>query len=415
MKGLVDKMTNLVNSELQLVESQDVREQYIDRVEVLNEVKKLIMLSNDTHVTTEMVANYYQVGLEAINSLIKDNRKEVESDGLRVLSGEELKSFKDICQIDSRAKSLTIIPKRAVLRIGMLLKKSPIAQTIRTHLLNINQLSTPEQNKMSFKMMQEVNNNLLATSNTLSLLNSNMDKLFNQNKILNQKVVDLERTIINQGIALTGNVIEFNKDIIEMREKINELYDVLKIPENDRKAFSKLRYIFGDKFNIVNDVMQYVELYNALGNWFDITIVKTDKVCKRDFVINNQGIDMVREFITGIQLNRIIKNKNNNWVDLGGYKSNSVEWYRTKRQFNYECAYCGVIGFDLFPEHLLPQSHSKTSNEIWNIIPSCASCNKDKGNKTVMEWYPTKSFATDARKDKIANHVNAYLTKRIIV
>ena len=120
-----------------LLESKTARNGAIQEVtnermdDVFHKVKGLVLLPDNTHVTVEMVANYYEVGLEAINSLIKDNRDELIGDGIKVLEGEQLKSFKNISQISNRAKALTIIPRRAILRIGMLLRDSEIAKQIR--------------------------------------------------------------------------------------------------------------------------------------------------------------------------------------------------------------------------------------------------------------------------------------------
>jgi len=132
---------NSSNNELMLVESKTMRDKYMDndyvqRVdEILNKVKRLISLANGTHVTTEMTANFYEVGLEAINSLIKDHRSELVADGLTVLEGEQLKSFKIKNNINSRVKSLTIIPKKVMLKISILLADSEISRQVREELL----------------------------------------------------------------------------------------------------------------------------------------------------------------------------------------------------------------------------------------------------------------------------------------
>jgi len=124
-----------------LLESKTLRESLIDRTEVLDRVKKLTMLPDDLHVTVEMAASYYEVGREAIKSVIKDHRDELENDGMKVLSGDELRSFKDLTNVGSQARSLTIIPRRALLRIGMLLRDSAVARQIREYLLNVEEIA----------------------------------------------------------------------------------------------------------------------------------------------------------------------------------------------------------------------------------------------------------------------------------
>ncbi|MNW27535.1 hypothetical protein D3C74_43310 [compost metagenome] len=132
-----------------LIESKALRESYINRFNVLDKVKKLMLLPDDLHASIEQVAEYYKVGDEAIRSCIKDNREELESDGLKVLTGAELtefvKSFKDLAIISKMARSFTIIPRRAILRIGMLLRDSQIARAVRDLLLNIEEVARTEQ------------------------------------------------------------------------------------------------------------------------------------------------------------------------------------------------------------------------------------------------------------------------------
>lgn len=124
-----------------LLESKTLRESVINRTDVLDKVKKLTTLPDDLHVSIDMAAAYYEVGKEAINSLIKDNREELESDGLKVLRGSELMSFKDMGVIGKNTSAFTIIPRRALLRIGMLLRDSSVARQVREYLLNVEEIA----------------------------------------------------------------------------------------------------------------------------------------------------------------------------------------------------------------------------------------------------------------------------------
>ncbi|ARF68922.1 hypothetical protein B7C51_15640 [Paenibacillus larvae subsp. pulvifaciens] len=126
----------MINSSA-LIESKTLRESVIDRTEVLEKVKKLSMLPDDMNASIEIAATYYEVSRKAINSLILDHREELENDGLRVLTGNELISLKEMGVIGKNAAAFTIIPRRAVLRIGMLLRDSPVARSVRDHLLNV--------------------------------------------------------------------------------------------------------------------------------------------------------------------------------------------------------------------------------------------------------------------------------------
>ncbi|MGI5274681.1 phage antirepressor KilAC domain-containing protein [Nonomuraea sp. CA-218870] len=123
-------------NELALTESSALRREYVDRTDALDKVKFLRMMPDDLHVTTEMVAAYFEVGVKTIESLALDHREELEGNEHRVISGDELTSFKKVCGIHSRARSLALFTRRTVLNVGMLLRDSKVAKDVRTYLLN---------------------------------------------------------------------------------------------------------------------------------------------------------------------------------------------------------------------------------------------------------------------------------------
>ncbi|WP_340389591.1 hypothetical protein [Paenibacillus sp. FSL E2-0151] len=123
------------NTEL-LVESKTMRESVISRVEILDKVKKLHLLPDDIHLTIELGANYYEVHKDAIEKVIREHRRELEADGLKLISGEALSAYKAETGFSIRAGKVIIFPKRALLRIGMLLRHSEVARQVRTYLLD---------------------------------------------------------------------------------------------------------------------------------------------------------------------------------------------------------------------------------------------------------------------------------------
>ena len=125
-------------NENQIIESKDVRESMINRIEVLDKVGKLILLPNNFGATTEMVANYFELkSIKTLESLVKDHREELVENGLTVLKGERLSSFKKESGYSSRAGSLTLFSKRTILNVAMLLRDSEIAKEIRKQLLDV--------------------------------------------------------------------------------------------------------------------------------------------------------------------------------------------------------------------------------------------------------------------------------------
>ena len=78
--------------EKDLLENNKTREEFLGRVDALEKVKELILLGDSEYATSQQVADYYEVGFEAIQSLVKDNRNELTLNGLKNMTGKEVKS-----------------------------------------------------------------------------------------------------------------------------------------------------------------------------------------------------------------------------------------------------------------------------------------------------------------------------------
>lgn len=128
-------------NESALLESKSLRNSVLDRTDVLDRVKALSLLPDGMHVTTAMVAAYFEVGIKAIESLVLDHRQELEASGYRVLSGAELTSFKEVSGIQSHSRALALYPRRAVLNVAMLLRDSEVARQARVYLLDMEYLA----------------------------------------------------------------------------------------------------------------------------------------------------------------------------------------------------------------------------------------------------------------------------------
>lgn len=128
-------------NELVLTESRAARDDNAGRIDVLDKVKIVDLMPGDMHVTTEMVAGYYEVHVDAVESVIRRNRDELESNGLRTLRGDDLRDFKRSTdrQADGlwdRINALTVFTRPTVLNVGMLLADSDIARQVRRALLD---------------------------------------------------------------------------------------------------------------------------------------------------------------------------------------------------------------------------------------------------------------------------------------
>lgn len=155
-------MKNQNNKELIYTESKTLRNETLDNVsyDFLDKMKVIPYLTDDMVVTVQQAANYYECSMDTIKTLIKRNRDEFEEDGMVVLKGQELKKFKEELGVGSNepslsyASSLTILTKRSLLRIGMLMTSNLLATKIRNYLLNIEEKT--EIDRKSWAIQREV-------------------------------------------------------------------------------------------------------------------------------------------------------------------------------------------------------------------------------------------------------------------
>ena len=133
--------------ELALTESRTMRAATVARTDVLDKVKALALLPDGVHATTEIVASYYEVGLDAIESVVRRHRGELTENGMETLRGDALRSFNETAglTVSSRRNSLRVFSRRAILNVGQLLADSSVAKQVRTYLLEIEAQTTPQQ------------------------------------------------------------------------------------------------------------------------------------------------------------------------------------------------------------------------------------------------------------------------------
>jgi hypothetical protein len=125
-------------NELILTESRTMRAQTAGRVDVLDKVKALALLPDGMHATTEGIAAYYEVGQDAIESIVRRHREELTENGMETLRGEALRVFNETVSltVSSRRSSLRVFSRRAILNVGQLLTDSDVARQVRTYLLD---------------------------------------------------------------------------------------------------------------------------------------------------------------------------------------------------------------------------------------------------------------------------------------
>ncbi|MBE7117323.1 ORF6N domain-containing protein [Bacillus paranthracis] len=157
-------MATIIKNEETFILDANIRESHMNRIEVLEKVKGLLLLPNLEMATTKQVAEFYEVKEDVIRQLVLHHGDEFISDGYNTVTGREarmlLSEKSSLNKIISKRgcflvetdngfvkmanRGNALFPRRAILRVGMLLRDSVIAKEVRTQLLNIEEKTTQE-------------------------------------------------------------------------------------------------------------------------------------------------------------------------------------------------------------------------------------------------------------------------------
>ena len=245
-------------NETQFIDDRTLRDNAVGHYEVLEKVKKLLLIPELEVMTTEQVADYYEVDYDAVKKVYQRNTDELESDGMHIekmetfLKGQNVSFQKErnkaILTYDNGItfsvtnRGLKVFPRRAILRVGMLLRDSVIAKEVRTQLLNIEEKSSDEVKVQDINEEQslmlavgmavasgDANAVAVATTNLIAFKNRHIEKLKNDNKALAEGILEWkDRNKLNAGIrklaAVTG--IHFSKMWNELYKNLQYKYGI---------------------------------------------------------------------------------------------------------------------------------------------------------------------------------------------
>lgn len=138
--------------DLTLPSARSERDQLSTCTAVLDKVGVLATLSDDMHCTTDMVATFYDVDREAVRQVVTRNRDELDDDGYRVVTRTVFESdIASLSNLDPKVRTIALFPRRAVLRIGMLLRDSAVARQVRDYLLTVEEVAQESDDQILFK------------------------------------------------------------------------------------------------------------------------------------------------------------------------------------------------------------------------------------------------------------------------
>lgn len=279
-------------NELTFTEDRNLRDNCISHYEVLERVKNLLLIPGMEFATMKQVAEFYDVEVKAIEKVCLRNKDELISDGV------ELKSYKDflirqdvgletvkgkvlltlengnVLSVPNRG--LKVFPRRAILRIGMLLRDSAVAKEVRTQLLNIeektsNEIKTEDINEeqrlitnvgMAFAS-GNINDLLKATTEYNAFQNRHITKLKEDNKALSGDILEWkDRNKLNAGVRKLASVtkIYFGKMWNELYKNLQYKYGISLKRRGDKPY---IQHVKQDEWKFV--IMTFSAMCEAYG------------------------------------------------------------------------------------------------------------------------------------------------------
>lgn len=218
-----------------LLTSRELRDANMDKVYVLEKVKKLMTIPETDYITTQMVANYYEVSDDTIQIITKNHMDELQTDGVRKItckdflnrnnSVQEIKKQRGVATILFNDGSsfkipnlgVRIYPKRAILRIGMLLRDSEIAKSIRTVLL--------DNNESYCAVDSHITESLL--SSCLNMMREDRERYMAVIRDKDETIADLKTTAIELKSMLTDSLKVISADRAVFSDVMNKQHKLI--------------------------------------------------------------------------------------------------------------------------------------------------------------------------------------------
>lgn len=302
--------------ELDLIEKQEMRNKVINRTEVLDKVGDLLLLPNTEYATTGQVANYYKVDVSVIKMQVSLNRDEIIEDGVKSLSGKETKEFlvsKKILPTNFRGyfeaggqrfannKNL-LFPKRAILRVGMLLRDSEIAKEVRTRLLDIVHDVEQENSEIIKNITNEISEEKqLMLDRVEAEMNGDYGRVCEINAKLfalkNKRIEEQAETIKELEIE-NKNITSNSLTIIESRAVINRIVRKIAMQEYNG-MFGKA---WGDLYGKLNYKLGInIKARKKKQNESYINTLTESETFEVEKIVRNWAVEV------GLDLNKLLK------------------------------------------------------------------------------------------------------------
>lgn len=292
--------SKIITSE-SMVDNHDLRNELITRTEVLDKVKKLLLIPEMNCMTIRQVADYYEVDIDTLKKCCKRNKDEIILDGVvtktprvfkDLLKGQDVPlvqnqtnlviQINDNTRLEIPNRGIKCFSKRAVLRIGMLLRDSKIAQEVRTQLLNIVEHTAEEKPELltqdidDEEKLQAAIGKAFATGDIMEFATAaqaytafqrrHIDRIETSNKLLTAEVLHIsDRKMFNRVMRKFASTlhISFGVAFSMLYKQLSYRYGIDLKKRGNRKT-PYIQYIKDDEWDKVQKVIVAIlEKYNV--------------------------------------------------------------------------------------------------------------------------------------------------------
>ena len=300
---------------IEIIENKSTRERLIGNIGVLDKVKDLLLLGDSEYATTQQVADYYEVGLEAVKKLVNRNKEELINNGLKDITGKETKdilasdnmsitNFKGYFMVENQKMSNRnnlLFPKRAILNVGMLLRDSHIAKEIRSRLLDIEYESNNavQENGQTVKenITQEIDKEkelLFKMGECIAIgdFQGYLECQCQYNQMKNERIADLEETI--------DDITTHSLTITESKQVINRFVRLIACREYNGmfgQAWSELYSKVNYKLKINIKAREKKKNQSLLDTLTQEEMFQVEEIVRT--WANETGIDVAKELRIG--------------------------------------------------------------------------------------------------------------------
>lgn len=262
----------------------------VNRVDVIDKVKKLPLLPDNTHTSISLLAQYFGVTDVRIIQLIKEHNDGIVQDGMKMLSGEELMEYRTKYLNGKYIPKLKLIPKKSAIRLAMSLRNSPTAKKIRAELSKVKPKSSNTAKQIK-GLRQDIKNQTKHIEELESLIKKAMtDTTF--------EVGDDSGSKFKMDRNGNLNLVHSSVDVGFDEEKVNELIEKNETLEGEMVALMQ------EKNDVHDDYVTASQERDSLASRVGKLGKQLEEANKEKRALKNQLTDLSQRGLVKRVLNR---------------------------------------------------------------------------------------------------------------